>query len=183
MAVAEPNKGASRPAAQYTARERLRDGRAVEIRALKPDDRTALLAAVGRIGVQSLYRRFFGVKRHFTDQEVDFFVNIDFINHVALVAVVEEGGRPTIAGGARYVVVQPGIAEVAFAVVDQYQGQSIGAALMRHLTTIARQAGLTTFVADVLPSNAPMLKVFENSGLPMRAKRESGTVSVSLQID
>src|SRR4051795_12299777 len=38
------------------------------------------------------------------------------INHVALVAVVEEDGQPLIVGGARYIVGQPGTAEVAFAV-------------------------------------------------------------------
>jgi hypothetical protein len=42
--------------------------------------------------------------------------------------VLEQGGgRPEIVGGARYVVTKSGEAEVAFAVVDQYQGQGIGA--------------------------------------------------------
>ena len=47
----------------YSATERLRDGREVEIRALRPDDRDDLLAAVGRTGTQSLQRRFFVTKR------------------------------------------------------------------------------------------------------------------------
>ena len=68
-------------------------------------------------------------------------MDVDFVDHVALVAVVEEDGRPMIAGGGRYVVVQPGQAELAFAVVDEYQGQRIGAALLRHLVAIARAAG------------------------------------------
>jgi GNAT superfamily N-acetyltransferase len=66
-----------------------------------------------------------------------------------LVAVVEEGGKPMIVGGGRYVVVQPGKAEVAFAVVDQFQGQGIGATLMRHLAAIAREAGLQELIAEV----------------------------------
>jgi GNAT superfamily N-acetyltransferase len=61
---------------------------------------------------------------------------------VALFAVVEESGRPVIVGGGHYVVMQPGKAEVGFAVVDQYQGQGIGALLMHHLASIARGAGL-----------------------------------------
>ena len=47
-----------------------------------------------------------------------------------------------IAGGGRYVVTKPGQAEVAFAVVDQYQGQGIGMTLVRHLGMIARNAGI-----------------------------------------
>jgi hypothetical protein len=105
--------------AEYSAVELLRDGRRVEIRALRPDDRDDLIAAVGRTSDQSLYRRFFGARRGFSEREIAFFVNVDFVNHVALVAVADEGGRPLIVGGGRYVVVQPGKAEVAFAVVDR----------------------------------------------------------------
>jgi RimJ/RimL family protein N-acetyltransferase len=169
-------------AAKYSAIEMLRDGRPVEIRALRHDDRDELVAAVGRASAQSLYRRFFAVKRGFTEEEIAFFSNVDFVNHVALVAVTEEGGRPVIVGGGRYIVVQPGQAEVAFAVVDQYQGQGIGAALMSHLAATARAAGLQELIADVLPDNAPMLKVFEKSGLRLSLTRESQVVHVTLRL-
>src|SRR6516164_5301256 len=136
--------------ARYSAVELLRNGCRIEIRSLRPDDRDALVAAVNRTSAQSLYRRFFAAKRGFTEQEVAFFLNVDFVNHVALVAVLEEGERPVVGGG-RYVVVQPGQAEVAFVVVDQHQGQGIGAALMRHLIAIARKAGIKELIAQVLP--------------------------------
>ena len=109
-------------------------------------------------------------------------MNVDFVNHVALVAVVEEGARPVIVGGARYIVVQPGQAEVAFAIVDEYQGQGIGAALMRHLAAIARQAGLETLIAEVLPDNSPMLKVFQKSGLSLGTRHEGGVVHATLRL-
>jgi RimJ/RimL family protein N-acetyltransferase len=169
-------------AAKYSAVQRLRDGRRGEIRALRPADRTELLAAVARTSTQSLYRRFFTVKRRFSEREIAFFLNVDFINHVALVAVVEEGGRPVIVGGARYVVVRPGAAEVAFAVVDQYQRQGIGAALMHHLAAIACEAGLEELIAEVLPENTPMLKVFEKSGFRLSTSRTSGVVHVTLRL-
>jgi GNAT superfamily N-acetyltransferase len=169
-------------AARYSTVEALRNGRRVEIRALRSDDRADFVAAVGHISDQSLYRRFFGVRRSFTEPEKAFFLDIDFIDHVALVAVVEEGGRPMIVGGGRYIVVQPGKAEVAFAVLDQYQGQGIGAALMRHLAAIARSAGLHELIAEVLPDNTPMLKVFENCGFGLSTKRESGVMHVALRL-
>jgi len=78
----------------------------------------------------------------------EFFSNIDFVNHVALVVVAEEGGAPHIVGGGRYIVVEPGRAEIAFALIDEYQGQGIGAALMRHLAAIARKAGLKELIAE-----------------------------------
>jgi RimJ/RimL family protein N-acetyltransferase len=169
-------------ASEYSAVEPMRNGRQVAIRALRPDDRDDLVAAVGRASAHSLFRRFFAVRRSFTEQETAFFVNVDFVSHVALVAVVEEDGRPVIVGGGRYIMVRPGKAEVAFAVVDQYQGQGIGATLMRHLTTIARSAGLEELIAEVLPDNKPMLKVFEKSGLGVEVIRESGVVHVTLRL-
>jgi RimJ/RimL family protein N-acetyltransferase len=169
-------------AAKYSAVETLRNGRQVEIRALRPDDRADLVAAVGRTSSQSLYRRFFAVRRNFKEGEIAFFVNIDFTTHVALVVVVEEGGRPMIVGGGRYIVVEPEKAEVAFAVVDEHQGQGIGAALLHHLATIARNAGLQELIAEVLPDNTPMLKVFEKGGFGLGMKREPGVVHVTLRL-
>jgi GNAT superfamily N-acetyltransferase len=160
-------------AAEYSAVELLRNGY----------DRTDLIAAVGRTSRQSLFRRFFAVKRSFTEHEVAFYLNVDFVNHVALVAVTEEGRRRVIIGGGRYIVVQPEKAEVTFVVVDQYQGLGIGAALIRHLAAIARGNGLKELIADVLPENMPMLKVFKNSGLCLSTKCKSGVVHVSGRLE
>jgi GNAT superfamily N-acetyltransferase len=169
-------------AAKYSAVELLRNGLRVEIRSLRPDDRAELVAAIGRTSTQSLFRRFFAAKRGFTEQEIAFFLNVDFVSHVALVAVVEEGSRPVIVGGGRYIVLQPGKAEVAFAVIDERQGQGIGAALMHHLAAIARAAELKELIAEVLPDNIPMLKVFEKSGLRLTTTREARVVHVALQL-
>lgn len=169
--------------ADYSAVETLRNGRRLEIRALRPEDRDAFAAAASHLSAESLYRRFFSAKRHFSEEERSFFVDVDFVNHVALVAVIEEGARrPVIIGGARYVVTKPGEAEVAFAVVDQYQGQGIGATLMRHLSAIASKEGLRELTAEVLPHNKAMLRVFEKSGRHVSTQRESGSVHVTIEL-
>ena len=167
-------------AAAFSTTEILPGGQRLEIRALRSTDREGMLTAVARSSTQSLYRRFFTVRRHFSEAETTFFLNLDFVNHVALVAVAEEGGKPFIAGGARYIIIKPGRAEVAFAVVDQFQGRGIGSALLRHLSSLARQAGLQVFEAEVLPENAAMLKVFEKSGLEVTTKRDSHTIHIIL---
>ena len=59
---------------------------------------------------------------------------------------------------------KPGKAELALAVIDEYQGLGIGSALLRHLVTIARECGISELFAEVLPDNRPMLKVFEKNG-------------------
>ena len=151
-------------ASEYRAIEHLRDGRKVEIRALRPDDKDDMLAVVGRIGMESLQRRFFAARRGFSEKEIAFFMNIDFSNHVALVALADEDGRRVIIGGGRYIVIKPGQAEIAFVVIDAYQGQGLGTLLMRHLAAIARSAGLKELIAEVLPENTAMRKVFSKFG-------------------
>ena len=73
----------------YTAHEFLRDGGQVDIRALRREDEADMLAAIGKTSAQSLQRRFFVMKRHFSDKERAFFMDIDFKDHVAIVAVAE----------------------------------------------------------------------------------------------
>ena len=167
----------------YQVAETLSDGRKVEIRAQQPDDREALLVAVRRASTETLYHRFFAAKRNFSEQEKHFFLDIDYVNHVALVAETIEDGRPVIVGGCRYVVIGPGRAEVAFSVIDAYQKKGLGTALMRRLAAIGREAGLTELVAEVLSDNAPMMKVFARSGLAMTTKREGTVFSVSLRYE
>ena len=169
-------------AATYSAIARMRDGRSFEIRAQKPEDKQDVLAAVARTSPQSLYRRFFGPKRTFSDQEITYFLNVDFVTHVCLVVVAEEDGHPAIVGGVRYIVQEPDKAEVSFAVIDEYQAKGIGTALMHHIVGIAREAGIKMFTAEVLPGNIPMLKVFERSGLPIDVLREPEGVHVTLQL-
>ncbi|HEY6823155.1 MAG TPA: GNAT family N-acetyltransferase, partial [Steroidobacteraceae bacterium] len=166
--------------ASFSVVTALRNGGEVEIRALRPSDRSALLLAVAHASDRSLYRRFFAVRREFSDAEVAAFVNVDFTLQVALVAVSRASGGEVIVAGARYIVVRPGLAEVAFTVVDEFQGQGIASAMLRHLVELARAAGLTAFIAEVLPSNTAMLRVLERSGLPLQKKREGDVLHLTL---
>ena len=168
--------------AKYEAVETLRDGRQFRVRALEPNDRAGLLSAVSQSSAKSLYRRFFSPKRSLTEEEVAYFMNVDFVGHVALVAELEEDGRGVVIGGGRYILVEPGKAEVAFVVVDRYQNQGVGTALIRHLVEIARHVGLKELTAEVLADNFSMLKVFKKSGLRVRTTRDAGVIHVGLRI-
>jgi GNAT superfamily N-acetyltransferase len=166
----------------YNAVELLRDGRSIEIRALRPDDETQMLAALSRTGQQSLYRRFFGVKKGFSQREKAFFLNVNFTDHVALVATIKQSDDTAIVGGARYVVAAPGIAEVAFTVIDDFQGKGLGSALLRHLVLLAKRASLKQLIADVLPENTSMMNIFRQSGLRATTRQARGVVHVKLDI-
>ena len=167
---------------RYSQFETLRDGSRLEIRAQRPEDQAAMLEAFGRMSEQSRYTRFFAPKRGLSEKEIAHFMNVDFVNHVALVAVADDAGLRHIVGAGRFIVSQPGTAELAFAVDDAQQGRGIASALIRHLAAIARATGLDGLHAEVLDANAPMLKVFEKSGLAMSTQRQQGVVHVALRL-
>jgi RimJ/RimL family protein N-acetyltransferase len=159
-------------AIKYWARELLRDGSQVEIRALRGEDEALMLAAIARTSAQSLQHRFFFMKRHFSEKERAYFMNVDSKKHVAIVAVADEAGRKTIAGGGRYIVIDHGRAEMAFVVVDAWQGRGIGSALMRHLVKLAIDAGLQELTAEVLRENVAMRRVFQKFGFMSAAYQD-----------
>ncbi len=169
-------------AAHFTRQEQLRDGSQVEIRSLRPEDEADMLAALEHSSTQTLQRRFFVLKRFFSEKERAFFMNVDFKSHVALVACAEEDGHDIIVGGGRYVVSEPGKAEVAFVVIDSWQGRGIGGLLTRHLITLAREAGLTELIAEVLPENASMRRVFDKWGFKSAARRDPSTIHLVLKL-
>lgn len=172
----------------YRATEALRDGRTLEIRDLRPEDRSILQSEFQHLSKASIYFRFFTVKKSLLPKELTYLTGIDFSHHVALLAsVVEPGGAEVPAGIGRYIVCDeiptPHCAELAFEVFEEFQGFGIATLLLQHLTTIARNAGLTMFLAVVLCDNHKMMDVFRHSGCPMTERlKGQGIVEVRLQI-
>lgn len=75
------------------------------------------------------------------------------------------------------------MAEAAFTVEEDFQGQGLASRLLAALVTLARRHGLVRLEAEVLAGNAPMLVVFERSGLPLRRRRERGVIHLDLDLD
>lgn len=166
----------------YSAQELLRDGTPVEVRALRPEDEADMIAGLEHADPQSLQRRFFVMKRHFSEKERDFFMHIDFKNHVALVAFADDADRKVLVGGSRYIVFEPGRAEMASMVLDAWQGRGAGSILMRHLVKIARDSGLKELTAEVLPENAAMLGVFRKLGFHPAPSGDPKTIHLVLEL-
>jgi hypothetical protein len=63
---------------------------------VRPQDGDRLRSDIERMSDESLYRRFFISKRHFTEEETTYLLDIDFVNHVALMALAEEAANVSI---------------------------------------------------------------------------------------
>ncbi len=167
----------------YMASEVLGDGSRILIRAIRADDKQRLLQHFQNLSPQSVYYRFFGLKRSLNDDDLQRFTELDFINHVGLAATLGRSASERFVGVGRYIRSEgASSAEVAFAVLDEYQGHGIGTLLLNHLTGIARVKGIKEFTASVLGSNKQMLEVFASSGFRVHDSYDSGVVRVSLEI-
>ena len=165
----------------YEATTCLQDGEPLLIRAIRPDDKQALRDGLKRASPASAYHRFFQPKHDLSDKELVYFTDVDFEHHVALVAIIATTRK--YAGVGRYVVLEdaPGkVAEIAFAVDDEYHGRGIATLLLQHLTEIGRAAGLSEFQATVLADNESMLSVLSRSELPMRQQTQGDLVEIRL---
>jgi acetyltransferase len=87
----------------YTARDRLLDGLALLIRAIRPGDKPTLQDGLHRLSSESAFFRFFGPKHELSPQKLVYFTEVYLARHVALVAIIEEE-NPLIVGVGRYVV-------------------------------------------------------------------------------
>jgi RimJ/RimL family protein N-acetyltransferase len=172
--------------AKYSVTERLRDGRQVMIRAIRPDDKGRIADAFRDVSPESFYRRIFSVKRDLSDHELKKLTEVDFQNVVALIAEMKEEDQDRIVGGGRYVrtgsLGNAQTAEVAFLIDDAHQGLGIGSRIFKQLVTIARASGITQFEAEVLPSNEGMLRLFNRSGLPVATTPSRDSVHVAIEL-
>jgi acetyltransferase len=140
---------------------RLNNGVEVLIRPIRPDDKALLAAGMEHLSERSAYQRFLVPKRTLTDAELRYLTEIDFRDHVALVAVRPE--EPDVmVGVARWIRLAdpPEVAEIAFVVADDLQRQGLGTLLAEALADAARERGVRRFVATMLPHNLAAHRVF-----------------------
>ena len=155
----------------------LRDGSTLRLRAPGPEDLDDLKAFYGRLSPESRYLRFHGHGR--VDVAAADYANADGDDRVALIG--RQGDRVVAAAGYD-VLREPGAAEVAFAVADDFQGRGAATRLLEQLAAIAAERGIHRFDAEVMQGNRGMLSVFERAGFGVRRKSAYGELTVSLDI-
>jgi GNAT superfamily N-acetyltransferase len=171
----------------YHAEERLPDGRLLNIRAIRPDDKVDLQEGLRQLSPQSQYFRFFTHKEKLTAEELAYFTELDFVDHVGLVATVLEHDKEVGIGVGRYIVNRQNaaskIAEFAVVVDEKFRRLGVGKTLLKHLVQIAKINGISHFNGYVLPENWIMMMLIENSGLPATKKlNEAGVFEYTVTL-
>ena len=163
-------------------RATLRDGTEMVIRPIEPDDKELLREHFEHLGEDSRYRRFLAPHGALTEREVHYFTEVDHVHHEALFALDARTGAAV--GVARYVAdpSAPEIAELAVAVVDDFQGRGVGSILTRALVSRARANGVRRMTACILGSNRPMIALLQELGDARLVDRDGGTCTFELDL-
>jgi GNAT superfamily N-acetyltransferase len=100
----------------------------------------------------------------------------------AVAAVEVATGRAI--GIARFVrdVADRSTAEVAFEVVDEWQGRGVGRRLMRELSALARRQGVARVRADVAAGNEPAFALLRGAGDVVSTTSEDGVFDVLVEL-
>jgi RimJ/RimL family protein N-acetyltransferase len=138
----------------------LRGGALVELRPIAPEDKPLLLGIFQRLSEDSRYRRFSMRLRELSPAMLADFTEVDHSDREAIIAIRPNSGEAL--GVARYVRLSdhPEAAEVAVAVVDDWQGRGLAPALLTELSGLAQQAGVERFIAFVQTDNHNALALF-----------------------
>jgi protein lysine acetyltransferase len=158
--------------------ERLPDGTQILIRQIRADDKRLLEAGLRCLSEESVYRRFLSPKHRFSRAELRYLTEVDGRNHVALVAEYPGPVRRLIAVG-RYVrwPDDPGAAEVAVTVCDDWQRRGVGSLFARRLATHARLSGVRKFTATMSSENVAAHKLMHKLAFHLREQHAAGGVS------
>ncbi|MDB4938042.1 MAG: acetyltransferase, family [Labilithrix sp.] len=166
----------------------LRDGGAITIRPIMPDDREELRRAFADASLRTRYLRFLGGVGELSEETLTYLTCVDQHDHIALVATMTSPDLKSErgVGVARVIRLKhpPDTAEAAITVTDDMQKRGVGSALAHELEHAARASGIRHIRADVLEGNSAMRGMLEGAG----ARRvddgdEPGTISYDIALE
>jgi acyl-CoA synthetase (NDP forming)/RimJ/RimL family protein N-acetyltransferase len=154
----------------------LSDGGTVHLRPIRPADADAIVALHSRFSDRTRYMRYFSSYPRIPPRDLKRFTEVNHRGREAMVAVL---GNDLIAVGRYEQLDEPDTAEVAFVVEDAHQGRGIASVMLEHLAEAAREEGITKFVAEILPQNGAMVRVFSDAGYDVTRSFEDGVVHLT----
>jgi acetyltransferase len=144
---------------------RLAGGERVVIRPVLPQDEDLTVAFFRNLSGAARYDRFMSPMRELPPELLQRFTQVDYADHVALVAEVFVDGRETVIAEARYVRrPDPSAVEFAVSVAEPWQGKGLARLMLGKLACRAAADGVRRIVGETLASNARMLSLARKAG-------------------
>ncbi len=155
---------------------------AVALIPLRFGDRRTVLEVFAGLSAQSRNLRFLGAKPRLNDRDLDQLVDVGHAGREAVVAIDQETGCSI--GIGRYVRdTDAPEAEIAFEVVDEWQGRGVGRRLAGELARLARANGILRLRASVDRSNWPALAVIHGLGDVLSRQSEGSVIELVVRLE
>ncbi|MFG2652329.1 GNAT family N-acetyltransferase [Streptomyces sp. NPDC048436] len=166
----------------------LRDGGTARIRPITAEDADRLVSFYEQVSDESKYYRFFAPYPRLSAKDVHRFTHHDQVDRVGLAATVSGEFIATVRfdridSRGMSASAPADQAEVAFLVQDAHQGRGVASTLLEHIAAVARERGIRRFVAEVLPANTKMIKVFTDAGYQQKRSFEDGVVRLEFDLE
>jgi len=161
-----------------------RQGLELFLRPVKISDEPLIKDFFYSLSDKSLYQRFLTLRRHIPREEIqNKYVVIDYTREMILLAIRTYLGIEVVVGIAQYCIEQSTLsAELSVVVRDDFQSKGVGTEILSYMSYVAKKQGLKMFTADILPENAPVLRLLEKSGVSYEKKFEDGLFSVKIYL-
>jgi GNAT superfamily N-acetyltransferase len=151
------------------------------LRPLRYGDRGPVLEVFAGLSERSRRLRFLGSKPRLLASDLEQLVDVGRSGREAVAAVDQETGRTV--GIARFVRDEGAFeAEIAFAVVDEWQGRGLGKQLLAELRSLARDQGILRFRAEIAHGNAPAFALVRGLGDELTRSYEDGNVKLVVRL-
>jgi len=155
----------------------LADGSTLRLRAPGPEDYDDVKAFYDGLSPESRYMRFHGTVS--TDIPSRYVVEASGTDRVSLIC---RHGERVVAVANYERLLDPGVAELAFAVAEDFRRRWTATRLLEQLAAIAAERGIRRFDAEVLADNHAALAVFREAGFKVRRKGAGGEITLRLEI-
>jgi acetyltransferase len=167
---------------KYETLWKLRDGRTVLLRPIKPEDEPLWLEMFQNFSEESIRFRFFQIIKDTPHETRVRYCNIDYDREIAIVPELTEDGRKKILGVAR-VSIEPDrkAGEIAFIVADPWQGLGLGTKMVDYTLEICKDMKIETVYALILPDNYRAISLMKKMGFTIEYSGE-GTVRATLNL-
>lgn len=166
---------------KYETLWKLKDGRNVILRPIKPEDEPMWLEMFQNFSEQAIRYRFFQSIKS-TPHEVRVrYCNIDYDREMAIVAEMEEGGKRKILGVVRVILdTDKKSGEMAIIIADPWQGLGLGAKMMDFILEICKDKNVETLYATIMADNKPAINLMRKMGFHIEL--ESGIAKSTLNL-
>jgi acetyltransferase len=172
---------------QYVWEWRLKDGTAVTIRPIRPEDEPLMVQFHTTLSERSVYLRYFCSLSLSTRVEHERLVRICFGSYDRGFALVADrknpdSGQHEILGVGRFSAINRAEAEAAVLVSDLWHRRGLGTELLAGVARVARAEKFQRLSGEILRDNLATQAIFKKVGFKLRSTDDPSSVSASLEL-